>query len=175
MGWKYDARMQRVLVVLVAACGSPRASPSAPAAAAPAPADAAVDSAPPDAGASAAVLAAPAWIFRYNAPPRVETWTLRVADGEALLDVDSGTSTIHYTGTAEQGASLKVSVATSTAKLALDCKHASRAIGPTCTGKKPPASDVLDCFHPDFASPMTFAPAPGVEYSAACNGYRRLP
>ena len=129
----------------------------------------------PDAGPSAALLEAPAWIFRYNAPPRIETWTLRVADGQALLDVDNGTSPLRYTGTAEQGATLKLSVATSTAKLALECKPARRAIGPMCTGKKPPAADVLDCYHPDFKEPMTFAPAPGVEYSADCSGYRRLP
>jgi len=98
-----------------------------------------------------------------------------MAGHDALLDVDNGTSTVRYTGTVVEDGGLKLSVATSTAELALDCKTASRAIGATCTARRPPSLDVLDCFHPDFASPMTFAASPGVEYSAQCNGYRRLP
>lgn len=169
--------MKRLLLiggVTVAACGSSQPPSSAPVPAAPADA-AAADAPEPDAGPSAALTAAPAWVFRYNAPPRVETWTLRVAGNEAMLDVESATGTLHYLGTATDAGSLAIQVATSTAKLALECKRASRGIGATCGAKKPPALDVLDCFHPDFSSPMTFAAAPGVEYSATCNGYRRLP
>lgn len=139
-----------------------------------------IDAAPPepapvDAGPSAALLAAPAWVFRYHAPPRVETWTLRVADGAALLDVESAQGTVRYAGTGVQGASLVIDVAAPTATMKLECKPATRAIGRTCNDRKAAALDVLDCYHPDFAAPMTFAPAPGVEFSSACSGYRRLP
>ena len=113
--------------------------------------------------------------LRFDALPRVETWTLRHAGGEAMVVVESSRGTTTYVGTATEGATLVVSVATATAKLVLDCKHATRPIGNTCAVRKPASLEVLDCFVPDFASPMTFAPAPGVEFSARCNGYQRLP
>jgi hypothetical protein len=154
---------------LVSACGSP-AAPATPIPRSPPPIDAAV----PDAGPSAELAAAPAWIFRYNAPPRVETWTLRFVNGDAIVVVENARGMTTYLGRATEGATLAIAVATSTAKVTLDCKHATRTIGETCAARKPPALDVLDCFVPDFTSPMTFAPAPGVEYAASCNGYQRL-
>lgn len=175
---QYDARMYRFALCFACACGassapaiSPAGEPAAPVAAPSAP----VDAASPDAGPSAALAAAPAWVFRYNAPPRVETWTLRYVGGEAIVVVEATAGTITYLGTATEGATLALAVSTSTAKVALDCKHAKRPIGATCKERKPATLEVLDCFHPDFASPMTFAPAPGVEYAASCNGYQRLP
>jgi hypothetical protein len=159
-------------LIVVCACGS-SPPPAAPAPAPPPPAPP-LDAAAPDAGPSTELLSAPALIFRYNAPPRIETWTLRYAHGEAIVVVDNARGTTTYLGTATEGAALAISVATTTAKLSLDCKHATRAIGDTCAARKPPTLDVLDCFVPDFTSPMTFAAAPGVEYAASCNGYQRL-
>lgn len=144
----------------------------------------------------AELLTAPAWIFRYappadardarrrgagpghhswDAPPRVATWTLRHRDGRALVEVESGQGTARYLGTATEGASLAIDVASPTATMKLDCRPASRPIGATCDARRPAALDVLDCYHPDFAAPMTFARAPGVVFDAACNAYRRLP
>jgi hypothetical protein len=36
--------------------------------------------------------------------------------------------------------------------------------------------DVLDCYHPDFAAPMSFGAEPGIEFvaEAKCSGYRRI-
>jgi len=173
--------MYRFVLCVACACGSsplPAPAPaSAPVEAAPTPPTASVpiDAAVAEAGPSAELAAAPAWIFRYNAPPRVETWTLRHLGGEALVVVETAQGTTTYRGTATEGATLAVSVATATAKLTLDCKRAKRPIGSTCKARKGPALELLDCYHPDFASPMTFAPAPGVEFAASCNGYQRLP
>lgn len=138
------------------------------------PVDAAVDAAV-DAGPSAALATAPAWIFRYDAPPRIETWTLRTHEGQALVTVETTAAVVRYLGTVVTGDGLALDVASPTARLTLTCKPASRPIGATCAARKPPTLEVLDCFHPDFASPMTFARAPGVVYDAACPGYRRLP
>jgi hypothetical protein len=168
--------MKRFVLCVACACGSspPPATPPAPVEAAPATSPP-VDAAAPDAGPSPELAAAPAWIFRYNAPPRVETWTLRHLGGEAIVVVETAQATTTYLGTATEGATLALSVATATAKVTLDCKHAKRAIGDTCKARKAPTLDVLDCYHPDFTSPMTFALAPGVEFAASCNGYQRLP
>lgn len=165
--------MSRFALCVLCACGSSTPPAVAPPVAPPA-ADAAIAVAP-DAGPSAALAAAPAWIFRYTAPPRIETWTLRVAGDEAMLAVETAQGTTTYLGTATEGRTLAIAVATQTAKLALDCKHGVRAIGATCKAKQPPQLEVLDCFHPDFKEPMTFAAAPGVEYAASCPGYQRLP
>ena len=166
--------MYRFALCIACACGASTAPPATPPTSPPPPApiDAAIA---PDAGPPAALVGAPAWIFRYSVPPRVETWTLRFTEGQALLAVETAQGTTTYLGTATEVATLVVAVATPTAKLALDCKRARRAIGATCKAKKPPMLDVLDCFHPDFKEPMTFAPAPGVEYAASCPGYQRLP
>jgi hypothetical protein len=117
---------------------------------------------------------APAYIFRYHTAARSETWTLRYGDGAALLVVEGVQGSQRYRGTATEGASLALDVTTGTAKLALDCKRAKRALGAKCNDKKAKPIDVLDCFHPDFATPMTFGPSPGVEYvvDATCNGFR---
>lgn len=121
-----------------------------------------------------AVAAAAPWVFRYTTAQRAETWTLRYAEGGALLTVETAQGTTRYTGTATEGASLALAVSTTTAKLALDCKHAKRPIGAKCNDTKAKPIELLDCFHPDFAAPMPFGPAPGVEYAVVdgCNGYR---
>ena len=162
--------MKRAIVVL-AACSSAPSTAKKPDS--PPPADAAVDAAP-DAGVSEAVLAAPAWVFRYSTAQRKETWTLRHNGGEALVTVETAQATQRYLGTATQGASLVVDVSTGTAKLTLDCKNAKRAVGTKCNDAKAKKLDVLDCYHPDFKEPMPFGPAPGIEYQvdASCNGYR---
>ncbi|HSN25951.1 MAG TPA: hypothetical protein VLT45_06680 [Kofleriaceae bacterium] len=162
------------LVLLVAACGgskpNPMTKPPEPvipdAGAVPV-----VDAAAPDAGLPAAVTTAPAFIFRYHTPQRSETWTLQTADGAALLVVETAQGTTRYEGTAQGDA---IAVATKTAKLALSCKHTRRRLSRKCNDAKAPEVDVLDCYHPDFATPMPFGPAPGVEYveDASCKGYR---
>lgn len=141
---------------------------------APAPVEDAPDAAPPDAGPSAAVLAAPPWVFRYRASGRDETWTLRHADGEAQMIVHTPQGDTVYLGAAIDGDSLALSLASPTAKIALDCKPASRPYSATCNDTTSAPIDVLDCYHPDFAAPMPFAAAPGIEYvvDATCNGYR---
>ena len=163
--------------LVLAACGSGQSPTAAPAIT---PVDAAVpDVPPPDAGPSAALIAAPAWVFRYDAPPRVETWTLRQAAGEAQIVVETpgGAPVITtYLGTATPTAdALVIEVATATAKLALRCTPATRPIGATCKERKPAAIAVLDCFVPGYEQPMTFAPAPGVVFDGGCGAYRRLP
>ncbi len=166
------------LTILLGACSSSPAAPARPEPPAPAPSDAArARDAAPDAGLPEAVLNAPPWIFRYTTADRNETWTLRHADGQALLVVESARGVLRYTGTAREGASLAIDVATSTAKLSLDCKPQQRALGSKCNDTKAPKRDVLDCYVPDFQQPMPFAPAPGVEYvvSASCTGYRLIP
>lgn len=163
------------LALAVAGCGSSSPPPVEPA---PAPVEAAivVDAPAPDAGPSPALAAAPAWVFRYNAPGRVETWTLR-HHGETAMVVVEGQRTTQYLGMATDGAELKIAVAEGANHLTLDCKRAQKAIGPKCNDPKAKQLAVLDCYHPDFKAPMTFGPAPGVEFvqSDTCSGYRLLP
>lgn len=164
------------LVLALAACsGSAPPSPAAPAPAAPADAAVPIDAAP-DAGPSAAVMAAPAWVFQYATPGRTETWTLRHADGQAVIQVQSARGTLVYTGTATEGTTLAIAVSTATAKLALDCKHAKRPLSFKCNDRKAKPVEVLDCYHPDFEAPMPFGPFPGVEYveTTGCTGYRLI-
>jgi hypothetical protein len=157
----------------LAACSSAPPAAERPVPPASITADAAVDAAP-DAGVPEAVMAAPAWVFRYTTAQRAETWTFRHAGGSALLVVETAQGATRYTGTATEGASLVLAVSTATAKLALDCKHARRAIGAKCNDTKAKPIELLDCFHPDFAQPMPFGAAPGVEYAVVdgCTGYR---
>ena len=163
-----------VLVLVLAACGSSSPSPAAPPApvALPidAPIDAAIDAAP-DAGAPQAVLDAPAWVFKYSTADRKETWTLRHAEGQALLVVKTAQGAQRYLGTMTNGA---LAVSTGSAKLALDCKPSQRSLSAKCNDARAPKVDVLDCYHPDFKEPMPFGKAPGVEYvvAAGCTGYR---
>ncbi len=168
----------RIFAVCLAAiaCGSSTpttpSTPSAPVSTAPV-----ADAAPaPDASVPADVASAPAWIFRYNAPGRLETWTLRYHGDRAAIDVESATGVIHYVGTASDAASLALTLVAGSARLSLECKHEQLAVGATCGDKRAPKLDVLACYHPDFAAPMPFGLAPGVEYvtSDACTGYRRL-
>ncbi|MEO8548906.1 MAG: hypothetical protein ABI678_03010 [Kofleriaceae bacterium] len=166
--------MQRFLIVLTACSGS--SSPPTERPAPPPAADAAIDAAALDAGVPAAVSAAPAWVFRYKTAARTETWTLRHADGAALLVVENAQGTQRYLGTATDGASLVLDVSTGSAKLALDCKHAKRAVSAKCNDTRARPSEVLDCYHPAFQEPMPFGPAPGIEYvvEPGCNGYRQI-
>ena len=163
----------RVLALALVACGSapPAEKPIPPA---PPVADAAV--VVPDADVPDAVTAAPAWVFRFASPERTETWTLRFADGKALLVVDNAQGPRRYVGTATEGTSLALAVTSANAKVALDCKRAKRAASTKCNDPKAKPIDVLDCYHPDFKDPMPFAPAPGMEYSAdaGCKGYRLI-
>ncbi len=158
------------LVLVLAACGSTAPVTEKPA---PPPADAA-PAVPPDTGPSTAVTGAPAFVFRYHTPDRSETWTLQHAEGSALLVVESAKGTQHYVGTATDGASLVLDVSTGTAKLSLDCKREKLAVSAKCNDTKAKPIDVLNCYHPDFKSPMSFAPAPGIEYvvEPGCSGFR---
>lgn len=160
------------LVACSAAAPPPAAQPAATQAHA-VPADAAVD-APPPPDAPDPAASAPAWVFHYQTKDRTETWTLRFAEGRALLDVDNARGIQHYTGTATDGASLAVDVSTGSAKLTLDCKHTKRALSAKCNDRHAKPMAVLDCYVPDFETPMPFAPAPGVAYveDAHCKGYR---
>lgn len=162
-------------LIAIAACSSAAPSPGTPQPPPPPAEDAGID-APPDAGTPQAVLDAPAWVFRYATAQRTETWTLRHAEGAALLVVESATGTQRYDGTATDGASLAIAVSTRTAKLALDCKRTERRLGATCNDTKAKPIGVLDCYHPDFKEPMPFGPAPGIEYtvSPGCTGYRLI-
>jgi hypothetical protein len=169
--------MRVIAFTLIAACGCGSSTPpsQAPVVAA-TPADAALPDANPDAGVPADVASTPAWIFRYNAPDRLETWTLRYHGGVAALDVQSKTGTVHYLGSATGDESVRLEVAASNARMALDCKHEQLAVGAACGDKKAAKQDVLACYHPDFKAPMPFGAAPGVEFvtTPACTGYRRL-
>jgi len=170
-------RMLSIFAVAIAACGgTPPPTPDHPApapVASPPPADA---QSAPDADAYAALDGAPAWVFRYDAAGRRETWTLRYGDGRAVLVVETQTGTTRYVGTAGDGATIALRVRSSTSKLALECKKAQRAIGETCNAKRAAKRDVLDCYHPDFKEPMPFGAAPGIEYAAnaSCTGYRAI-
>lgn len=166
-----------VYVGIVAGCGgsTPAEQKPAPPVQAAAP-DAAVDAAPPDADVPDDVASAPAWIFRYNAPGRLETWTLRFRGSGALVVVESSKGTTRYVGTATDGADLALAVASGPNKLALACKRKQLAVGAKCGDKVTKKVDVLDCYHPDFAAPMSFAVEPGLEFVTEdkCSGYRRL-
>jgi len=124
-----------------------------------------------------AVLDAPAWVFRYATKDRSETWTLKTFDGFAVLEVQNAQGTQQYRGISNEGATLKIEVSTRTAKMTLDCKRVKRPLGAKCNDSKAKPIEVLDCYHPDFKTPMPFGPSPGVEYvvDASCNGYRLVP
>ena len=166
---------------LVAACPAPPPSPTLPAA--PADAEASVpgvvvDAAPappPD------ISTRPdAYRFRFASAERTETWTLWFEAGAAILTVQPANGAlVTYQGTATEGATLAVAVQTSSAKIALECKRATREIEPACgTAKKQARTklEALDCYHAGFAEPMPFARLPGIEYAAdgACVGYRAI-
>ncbi len=151
-----------------------------------APTDAAVAPGAPDAAPDIS-LTAPAHVFRFASTARTETWTLWFAAGVAMLNVQSANSAVtRYQGSATDGASVVIEVASTTAKLTLDCKPATRELEPACDAaatkpkpKKKPAKirvDALDCFHADFKEPMPFGPLPGIEYVAdgPCAGYRAI-
>ena len=167
--------MSRYLWMFVIGCSGAAPAKVEPPVPPPVIADAAIDAAP-DAGVSAALAAAPAWVFRYATAQRTETWTLRVDAGQALLVVENAQGTLRYTGTATDGAALALDVTTGSAKLALQCKHAKRALSAKCNDTKAKPLEVLDCYHPDFKEPMPFGHAPGIEYAvdASCNGYRLI-
>ncbi len=113
-------------------------------------------------------------MFRYHTADRSETWTLQHAEGQALLVVDSAKGAQRYQGTATDGATLALDVSTGSAKLALECKREKLAVSAKCNDTKAKPIDVLNCYHPDFTSPMSFSPAPGIEYvvEPGCTGFR---
>jgi hypothetical protein len=174
--------MRSFVLALLAACSSPK-SPAPTTVSAPPPPtpDAAVD-----AFVDTELAAATPSVFRYNADPRNETWTLRHVSGRAELVIEAKTKTV-FTGTAiDNDGSLKVEVTTSNAKQSLDCKPDKLAVVPSTAAIKKcafdPAKtspiDVLSCKVPGFDVPMPFA-RPGVEYvqAAGCAtgaGYRSL-
>jgi hypothetical protein len=164
--------MRIACVIALAACSSAAPPPPTPPVAHVA--DAGVDAPPPDAPDPSA-SAAP-WIFRYHATDRTETWTLRYAGGRAQLAVESATGTRRYAGTATEGATVAIDVTSGSARMTLDCKKAQRKLGAKCNDPAGKQVDVLDCYHPDFKTPMPFAPAPGVEFvsDATCTGYRLI-
>jgi hypothetical protein len=167
--------MRLFAVIAIAGCGS--SSPPPPVAEHPAqPVAAPADAAAPDAGLPEEVTAAPAWIFKYNTPARAETWTLRYHGDTALLVVEAKQGTVRYVGTVTEGASMALALSAGSARLALDCKHEKMPLSAKCNDMKAPKVDVLNCYHPDFKSPMTFGAAPGVEYVAtdACTGFRLI-
>lgn len=172
--------MRRSLLLTLVACSSPAAPPAEHPAehaqvqqqdAAPEPPP------PPDAAEPEAVRAASSWVFRYSTKDRKETWTLRYANGNAVLVVETGGRSMMYLGGAAEADTLKIDVASGTAKMSLDCKHAKRSLSAKCNDSKAKPIEVLDCYHKDFKTPMPFGPAPGVEYvvDASCNGYRLVP
>lgn len=118
----------------------------------------------------------PEWIFRFASPERTETWRFRHHDGAGVLVVKSADRSTVYKGTAiAEGANLELSLKTANAKMELACKPAKlRATSSKCNDTKGPQLDVLECFHADFETPMTFGEAPGIEYvtSPDCTGYR---
>ncbi len=162
-----------VVWIAIVGCGSSSPAPDRPI---PTPVTEPVDAAPappPDALPDA-VTNAPAWMFEYKTADRAEVWTLRHADGIALLVVESAKGPLRYTGTATDGGSLAISVSTGTAKLALDCKREKLAVSAKCNDTKAKPREVLNCYHPAFTAPMPFAPAPGIQYvvEPGCTGYR---
>jgi len=167
-------RRARLVWVTLAACSSASLAPTTPTPPAPIDAGAIENDAAPDAGAPEAVTTAPSWVFRYNPPEGTGTWRLQFADGARQLVVDNGKRPLRYLGTATEGATIAISVATQAAKMSLDCKRTKRALSTTCNDRKAKPIDVLDCYHPDFKEPMPFAVSPGVEYvtSKDCTGYR---
>ena len=170
--------MRRVFVLALAACSSPSPPPAErPATVTEAPQDAAPEPPPPDAGPPPEVLDASLWVFRYSTKDRKETWTLRYRNGNAVLVVETAGRQMLYLGGAAEDETLKVNVASGTAKLALDCKRTKRPLSAKCNDTKAKPIEVLDCYHPDFKTPMPFGPSPGVEYVVddSCNGYRLVP
>ncbi len=163
------APVRKLLAIVIAGCGStpPPAATEVPTVA---------DTPAPDAepAVSEAVRSAPAWVFRYRTVDRDETWTLRYADGDGVMEVVTPQGTTTYVGAATEGDELVLALRAPTAAIGLRCKTARRAIGEACNDAKAPEIDVLDCYHPDFEAPMPFAAAPGIEYvvDATCNGYR---
>lgn len=162
----------RILVLVAIGCGSSTPPPAAPPVAIAA--DAAIADAPaPDAGVPDDVLNASAYIFRYSAPGRVETWTLRYSRPNALVTVERASGTTRYIGTIKL---LTLTLAAGPDQLTLECRPGEIQVGVKCGDKQPKQVVGLDCFHPDFKAPMKFAPAPGVDYvvTDACSGYVRI-
>ena len=157
--------MKRLVVVLVA-CSSPAGErTTTPVVTAPADAAVALD-APPDAGPSPELAAAPEWVFRFDAPDRKETWRLRFTGDAAMLSIDRKPAPVTYLGTATG-----TSFAFPAGKLELACSHAKLDVG--CE-KKRTKLDVLSCKLAGFDVPMPFAAAPGIEFVADKTCYRTI-
>jgi hypothetical protein len=116
-------------------------------------------------------------MFRYSTAERSETWTLRHAEGKAVLVIVNHQGPRRYTGPAvEQDGTLVIDVTSSNAKLALKCKREKLTVSAKCGDRKAKPVEVLSCYHADFTTPMPFAPPPGIEYlvDKTCNGYRLI-
>lgn len=170
-----------LLLTVLAACGSSTATPVEPDPATPVtatPVDAAIDAAP-DAGPSPEVLAAAAYVFKFNTPDRKETWALRWANGSAALDVATAAATIHYLGTVSEGATLELDLTARNNQQKLSCTKKSEkySTNPCDKKAKPQSVDVLECKLPGYDAPMTLGLEPGLEFvggqsNKQCNGYR---
>jgi hypothetical protein len=169
-----------LLLTLLAACGSSTTPPVEPdpAPLAATPVDAAIDAAP-DAGPSPEVLAAAAYVFKFNTPDRKETWTLRWANGSAALDVATAAATIHYLGTVSEGTTLELDLTARNNQQKLSCtKKTAKYATRTCDKKaKPQSVEVVECKLPGYDAPMTLGLEPGLEFlggqsDTQCNGYR---
>jgi hypothetical protein len=109
--------MRALAIVVATSCASAQSPPPVTATAAPDTKPVPDAPEPPTPAADAvpeAVTNAPAWVFGYRTADRSETWTLRFAGGSALLEVQSKTGTLRYTGTATEGATIALEVSTGT-------------------------------------------------------------
>jgi hypothetical protein len=178
-----ERAMRSFAIFALAACSSPAVpQPAQPVT----PREAPADAAPPPVASDTRPdisLTAPAYVFRFASQARAETWTLWFASGVAMLNVDTAGGTVRqYQGSATEGTSIGIEVASATAKIKLDCKRAKREVDAACDPGAPRPNkapkkiqvDALDCFHADFKEPMPFGPKPGIEYVAdgTCAGYR---
>ena len=173
--------MTRLAILALAACSSSPA-PTKPTPAQPPDAAIAapregravtIDAAPPpDAFVDTELEAAVAQVFRFNGPGRLETWTLRHVGARAQIVVERNPGkTSRYTGIAtDDGKTLTLALDDAGDKLSLVCKREKLAVVPAsaqpkaCKWPKAASIEVLQCKHPDFAAPMPFLAAPGVEY-----------
>jgi hypothetical protein len=133
---------------------------------------------------------APASMFRFNSTgenPRLETWTLRHVGERGMMLVERVKPVVSktlYVGTASGDANrLTLALAAGTDKLALTCRRAELQVADAKAKRVPSPNHrrgkcdlgvwspekttpiaVFECKHPDFAAPMYFAAAPGIEY-----------
>lgn len=158
-------------VMVLAACSSSSSAPKQPVLLAPPDAAVSID-APADAFVDTELEAAAAQVFRFNGSGRLETWTMRQVSGRAQIVVERDPGkTSHYAGSAtDDGKAITLALDDHGDKLSLVCQREKLAVVPAsaqpkaCKWPKALSIEVLQCKHPDFAAPMPFLAAPGVEY-----------